>query len=295
MKKETLQLLPEWYTDKSPKDLILSDDLDSLLSLKLLEQIFPNWRLKYFFDFDSGLYVTGENSGSPKNAVGVDIALDYKNIKTFDNHVTTDNGTVVNPNSINLNNAYHIGSSNYSQKYCGSTVLLIYSLYNLPLPKSNMGKAILLAIDSTYFSYFNPIRRGRQDWLKIHEYWLCDILELPELYEFESHYTMEDFDTLKYLNDAKIQLIDDMDNGKYNMYYPLNNKYEIEKALDISLDIPSAEYRLNMPLTAKSGKLNGRHKSDIDKEYKLASFAMTGKNYCNYSVVDIKQEEGEEK
>lgn len=271
--------------DKTEKDLILTDDLDSRLSVKLLQQVNPKWNLKYFYAFDQGLFYTGYKTGKVRDAVGVDLAIDYKQIRCFDNHVTSDNGMNINRNSINLNNICGIKSMNYSQKYCCSTALMIYSLYDIPLPKTDMGKALLLAIDSTYYSYFNPIRKGHPEWLKIHRHWLCDVLGFEELYEFERKHSEEDFEKLSFINDAKIQAIDDWDDGNYTLYYPLCRKAEVEKALEVDLSLPTDDFRLAKEVSAKSEYLNGRHKSDIMKKYNVMSFAMTAKNHCNYSII----------
>lgn len=281
---KTKEKLPQWFLEETQKELILSNDIDSLLSVRLLEQIKPEWKLKYFYDFESGIYKL-ENSRPTKDVVGVDIALD-KNFKTFDNHVTSDNSNGINPNSVNLNNVYGIGSHNYFKKYCGSTALLIYSLFDIPLPPTDTGKALLLTIDSTYYSYYNPIAKKRPEWLEIHRYWLCDILELPELYELECAHKMEDFRRFGFINDAKIQIFDDLLDGYYQMLYPLDYKYEVEKALDICLDVPSDSFRLLKGVRAESCYLDGLHKSDLKEKYNIVSFAMTGKNHCNFSVVD---------
>ena len=48
-----------------------------------------------------------------------------------------------------------IGSSNYTQKFCGSTLLQIIAYYNLNINSlSELQKAILLTIDSTYLGYY---------------------------------------------------------------------------------------------------------------------------------------------
>ena len=285
LNSETKNLLPQWFKEDTPKELILSNDIDSLLSVRLLEKIKPNWKLKYFYDFESGLYYLGDETGKKINAVGVDIAID-KNIRTFDNHVTSDNNDGINPNAVNLNNVYGIGANNYSRKYCCSTALLIYSLYDIPLPPTDLGKALLLAIDSTYYSYYNPIARNRPDWLEIHKHWLCDILELHELYEFEKKSIIEDFNQYAFINEAKIQVIDDWGNGKFQMYFPLDYKHIVEKELDICLDVPDEYFKLGLEVKAKSGKLNGLHKTDIMNRFNIMSFAMTAKNYCNFSVYE---------
>lgn len=284
LRKETKEKLPQWFMEETPKELILSNDIDSLLSVRLLEQIKPNWRLKYFYDFESGLYLLNEQEEKRGGAVGVDIALD-KNIKTFDNHVTSDNNERLNPNSINLNNLFGISSGNYSQKYCCSTAMLIYSIFDIPLPSTDIGKALLLAIDSTYFSYYNPIAKNRPDWLKVHQHWVCDILELPELYELEQAHKVEDFDRFSFINRAKIQVTDDLGNGNYQMYFPLDRKSDVEKYLEISLDVPDGDFKLKKEVRARSCYLNGLHKADIMDIYNVISFAMTGKNHCNYSIV----------
>ena len=285
MHQQTKDKLPQWYLDKSPKNLILSNDIDSLLSVKLLERVNPEWKLKYFYDFDSGLYYIGDGKGKKSETVGVDIALDIYDLMTFDNHVTSDDGNNINPNSINLNNICGINSSNYSRKYCGSTALLIYSLYDIPLPKTDMGKALLLAIDSTYISYYNPIEKNRPEWLEIHKHWICDILGFPELYELEKKHTKADFDKFSYVNKAEIQVIDDMNDGNYTMYYDLRYKDDVEECLGIPLDIPYEQFRLIRSVKAKQQFLDGKHKGDIAEGKRLMSFAMTGKNHCNYSVI----------
>lgn len=283
MRKDIKEKLPQWFLEEHGRELILSNDIDSLLSVKLLEQVKPNWKLKHFYDFESGLYSL-ESAGKIKGSIGVDIAFD-KNMMTFDNHVTSDTSEGINQNSINLNNVCAINSGNYFRKYCGSTALLIYSLFDIPLPTTEIGKALLLAIDSTYISYYNPIEKKRPDWLDIHRHWLCDILEFPELFEFEQNCRKEDIKPFAYVNDVKIQVIDEMGDGRYQMYFPLEYRDEVEKHLDISLDIPNEPFRLVREVHAKSGYLNGLHKTDIKSRYNVLSFAMTGKNHCNFSVL----------
>ena len=276
--------LPQWFMEETPKELILSNDIDSLLSVRLLEQVRPNWKLKYFYDFESGIYRIENTDKKSNDIVGVDIALE-KSFKTFDNHVTSDNCNGINPYSINFNNVYGISSQNYFRKYCGSTALLIYSLFDIPLPTSEIGKALLLTIDSTYYSYYNSIARNRPDWLEIHQHWLCDILGFPELYEIEQSHSMEDFRQLCYINDAKIQIFDDLLDGHYQIIYPLDNKFRVEKALDVCLEVPSESFSLVKKVRAKSCYLNGLHKSDLKDKYRILSFAMTGKKHCNFSAL----------
>lgn len=284
MKQEAIELLPDWWqTEKgTSKSLILSNDLDSLLSCTLLNKYY-GWDINLFYDFHTGMYWNGEGSKKKSQTVGVDLALDYGNIKCFDNHVTSDTRRYLNPNLINLNNAYGINSTNYFRKFPFSTSLLLYSLLGIDLPKTDTGKAILLKIDSGEKSFYNAKAKNNSEWEAIHKHWLVDILEFPELYELEQEHTQEDFDMFSFINEAKIEAVDDWNDNTYSLYFDLKHKRDIEKELEINLNLPTQDFKLIVPCKSKGMWLDGISKGTLLDRYKIVNFVMTGKNHCNFS------------
>ncbi|ABO50651.1 conserved hypothetical protein [Desulforamulus reducens MI-1] len=139
MKSNIKEMFPVWVNDNKYYDLIMSNDLDSFFSCQLLETV-KGWKPNYFnSDFKSMGITEYANSGS--NVIGVDLSLCSG--KTFDNHVVMMNqDDDYNYDSCNFNIIDKISRENYFSKYCGSTLLTIWSLYNIPLPKSEVNIAI---------------------------------------------------------------------------------------------------------------------------------------------------------
>lgn len=150
MREKIKNEFPKWVNEiNSQYNLILSNDIDSLMSCCLLNYLFQT-KITHFYNFKA-IYTTDEKA---KNLIGVDIAFS-NNFKVFDNHVTRiDKNDKVNILSANLNAIYNISRENYYKKYCGSTLLQIWSLYDVPLPKTEEGKMILLAIDSSFKGHY---------------------------------------------------------------------------------------------------------------------------------------------
>ena len=141
--------IPQWYKDTDNRKLILTDDIDSFLSCMLLKHI-KNWEISFFFDFNN-IY-RKKNEGSiwfKDNVIGVDAALTQG--KCFDNHATDiSNDDINNPEAININQYHGVTNMNYTDKYAGSTLLELWSLYEMPIPKYEYGKLLLLAVDGTF-------------------------------------------------------------------------------------------------------------------------------------------------
>ena len=227
MKAEYLQQIPKWYMGDTQFDLILSDDIDSLSSCAVISQA-KNWNIEYFYNF-SGM---GTTKNGLNEKVGVDIAL--CNGKTFDNHVVMFNSDdEVNPESINPNIINQTRRSNYSTKYCGSTLLLVWSLYNRPLPKSEIGKMILLAIDSTYKGFYS----GNSTFEKANKHYLCDMLGLDELYEVQKRHKAIEFKDLlrKYNLNSKIV----SNKGELSSVLKLD---EISEQIELKLELPQDKF-----------------------------------------------------
>ncbi|WP_207637093.1 hypothetical protein [Desulfotomaculum nigrificans] len=144
-------------------------------------------KITHFYNFKA-IYTTDEKA---KNLIGVDIAFS-NNFKVFDNHVTRiDKNDKVNILSANLNAIYNISRENYYKKYCGSTLLQIWSLYDVPLPKTEEGKMILLAIDSSFKGHYI------EKFKKINNGWL-EVLEFEELIDVLNRHTIDEFYSIIY-------------------------------------------------------------------------------------------------
>lgn len=182
MKQEIKDKFPRWINNDKKYYMCLTDDLDSLFSCKLLEQI-KGYEITHFYSFNT-LYRADTYKRNEYKLIGVD--MDMAEYSCWGNHVTGIN----NPNSANLNVIQNIGSNNYYSKYCGSVVLQIISYYNYDISNlSDEAKMILLCIDSTFLMYgFNPNNCKK---------WLVDILELSELYELCKKHTKQEFEQLQ--------------------------------------------------------------------------------------------------
>ena len=188
----------EWIDSTNEYGLILTDDLDSLLSCAILKYV-KGWNIEQTYIFkankpiakskDSQLYdYLGTIKDATHEAIGVDLALTTG--KCFDNHLTQFSyDEKINPESINLNRIQNIYRQNYSKKYNLSTVLLLWSLYDLP--KENLTDELvmlLIAIDGSYEGFFTDAR-----WVGIHEFWIRDVLDLPKFLECERRHTYKEF------------------------------------------------------------------------------------------------------
>src|SRR5690625_343756 len=161
MDKRIKEMFPSWVNslDENNK-LILTNDLDSLFTVAILKKLF-GCEVGMFYDFET-MYSTQKKFDKDK-VIGVDLALEDHETKTFCNHVTkmwkTDK---VNPLSANLNNIAGIYGgkyqTNYFNKYSGSTALTVLSLYdsfnmllNGHTELTETQKMILVSIDSYFF------------------------------------------------------------------------------------------------------------------------------------------------
>ena len=135
--------LPDWYKniDNTRDKLILTNDIDSLLSCSLLKQLF-GVEIKSFYNFKALYFADCKRKGF----IGVD--LDSCRGRIFGNHITY----YKNPDAINLNNVFDIS---YYQKYPFNTVMLICFLYDIDIKKwTDEQLQVLLSIDSAYKGYY---------------------------------------------------------------------------------------------------------------------------------------------
>lgn len=205
MKAEYKERLPQWYKDTKKYDLILTDDIDSLLSCAILKNV-KGWNIEYVMlfkaDKEKNFDYMGITSNATNEAVGIDLALQHG--KCFDNHVSRlDELDSANKECINLNFIKDVTRKNYFKKYNLSTVLLLWGLYNLPIPESEEGKMILLAIDGTFSSHFSKYQNDRD----MNRFYMCEVLGLEELYQCQLRHKQYEFvDIIKKYNlNKKIQ------------------------------------------------------------------------------------------
>lgn len=176
MEKKYLEKVPDWYKSNEKFDLVLSDDIDSLASISVIQSIHPNWEVDYFYDFDN-IYADNDvyfKENKSATRVWVDVAIVKKEM-AFDNHISRkDMEDYTNSLCINPNILANVTNYGYGRKYAGSTALLVWSLYNIPLPTTEEGKMLLLAIDSTFKGFYDSRFKERN------RFFLCDVLGLEE-------------------------------------------------------------------------------------------------------------------
>ncbi|MCM1526692.1 MAG: hypothetical protein NC091_05540 [Bacteroides sp.] len=278
MKEQYLGKVSTWYRNFIKYDVVLSDDVDGLISTSALK-FSKNWDVEYFYDFEK-FYIADEiyfKENKSVTRVWADVSVVTKDDeKTFDNHVNRVNlNDYTNPNAINPNIIENITNENYYDKYLGSTALLIWSLYNIPLPESELGKMILLAIDTAFKGFY-----GLDQYKRANKHFLCDVLGMEDLYEVLKRHSKNEF----------YEII-----GKYN----LNAKIRLndEGYLETDLDVKFLSDMLGIPIQLPVKKMTEWRSLDTKftgKKYfclksikdipRLATIAFTGKNEISYSV-----------
>ena len=272
----------EWIDGSDEYGLILTDDIDSLLSCSILKQK-KNWNVEQILLFKAcsqNFDAYGETLNATHEAIGVDLAL--TNGKCFDNHLTrfSPNGDKDNPQSINLNRIEGISRYRYKDKYNLSTVLLLWSLYDLPKEKlSDELMMLLIAIDGSFDGFYT-----QEQYIPIHEHWIRDVLELPEFLKCERRHTRADFEAIqdKYKLKEKIKI------KKSNLYTDIDIE-AINELLawetDIQIELPADKF-YQKAVVRDNGSYISRDLSSIKKicENPFCS-ALTKKNYVCYSEI----------
>lgn len=251
MNSSTKEKFPEWVNDQRYYDLVLSNDLDSLFSCEILKQV-KGWQPNYFnYNFTASGQTEDAVSGAEK--IGVDLSLCYG--KTFDNHVVMMNSEDdYNEQSANFNILDGIGRENYFSKYCGSTLLMILSLYDIPLPINNEeALMVMLCIDSTFKGFYSGYPLPRE----ANKKYLLDYMEFPELYEVLQNHKQYEFTDLirKYnlngkigMNKGKLHTDIDLEGLRklFNLPFLLPEKpfYKVEDYTNNAQPLPKGNYQL---------------------------------------------------
>lgn len=244
MIKEYKDKYPAWVNEDKKYYMALTDDLDSLFSCILLQQI-KGYEITHFYSFNK-LYQADNYKKGTYKLIGVDMALVKNNYRAWDNHVLYAN----NCNSANVNVIANIKTNDYTKKYAGSTLLEIISFYDYDISNlSDEAKMILLCIDSTYFMYnFNKDNCKK---------WLVDVLQLEKLYQLLETHGREEFDALQ---------------TKYNLKKKIfvNEKGELKT----SIDLKSLSKLFNLPflLSQNTFKIIQKYTEDTVYTWQYSSY-----------------------
>lgn len=288
MDKNYLNIIKQenpWFWDVDKEyNLVVTDDLDSILSALLLMQYRLKWKIGYYYNFQEGLYekTLDKNINVNTDRIGVDLSSTGGKgsvcSKSISNHVTAlHSEDSINKQDINLNYVdKFICLRNYHSKYNLNTLCLIYSLLGLQ-PKSDEECALLLLPDSAFQAHYaNPNYKDSYVQEKI-----LEKMDLMELYNYMNKYDKNKFyeaqeslriKTKFYVDDFGLQSTEDV-----------NLKYMCD-VLDINKGLLQELQGLFF--------LQERHKSYTDltcKNYdksKFATFVVTSKNYCKFSKVE---------
>jgi len=270
LREEYAQLLPDWYLGDEQHDLVLSDDIDSLASCAVLNMV-KGWKVGYFYDFNN-IYKAQKDTTNRR--CWVDIAT-YKG-HAFDNHVSLiSDWETWNTDMINLNQMCRVTNDNYTDKYAGSTLLTVWSVYDIPLPETEVGKMLLLCIDSAYKGFYSPAFHD------IQRHYLVDVLGLDGLYEVIERHTAEEFEDLitEYGLRKKISFWD----GEVDTYLPLD---KIGQALGIDLNIiPKSEFFLMRRLVQIQADIKQDDEYADDISQGIKTLAIVYRNKVKYSKI----------
>lgn len=272
MREEYAQLLPDWYIGDEEHDLVLSDDIDSLASCAVLNMV-KGWKVCYFYDFNN-IYTKQKDTTKKNRRCWVDIAT-YKG-HAFDNHVSLiSDWDTWNTDMINLNLMCQVTNDNYTDKYAGSTLLTIWSVYDLPLPETEEGKMLLLCIDSAYKGFYSAAFHD------IQRHYLVDVMGLDGLYDVIQRHTAEEFEDLilEYGLRQKITYYD----GVIKTELPLD---KIGQALGIDLNImPESEFFLIRRLTQIQANIKEEDCYTDDISHGIKTLAIVYRNKVKYSKI----------
>lgn len=266
MKQELKQKYPIWCADQEfgKFDTVLGDDIDTLLGCSLLKAI-KGYNINWFYDFHD---MFGINLTNCKEPIGVDMAL-VKH-KCWDNHLTMMSASdYFNPQSANINNIKKNHRGHYGNKYAGSTLLQIWSYYDIPLPQSERGKAILLSVDVAFKGHYH------KRFNYIHNHYLRE-LGFEELIDVLNRHTMDEMYKVIYAYNlhGKIRINED------GILQTNINLAELQGFFDFDISLPTDEFKHVRAYKRKGEDIVGKKTYDMDK---IFSFALTAQNHVSFT------------
>lgn len=291
MDKNYLNIIKQenpWFWDVDKEyNLVVTDDLDSILSALLLMQYRPKWYIGYYYNFQEGLYEKTLDINLNTDRIGVDLSSTSGKgsvcSKCISNHVTAlQPDERINKQDINLNYVdKFICLRNYHSKYNLNTLCLVYSLLGLQ-PKTDEECALLLLPDSAFQAHYaNPNYKDSYVQKKI-----LEKMDLMELYDFMNKYNKNKFYEAQETLSIKSKFYTD--------------ELGIYSGEDVNLKYMCGVLGINERLLEELQGffyLQERHKSYTDltcKNYdksQFATFVVTSKKYCKFSKAEELKDE----
>lgn len=287
MKKELLDLMPDWVHEKQNRNVTLTNDLDSLISAALLKHLF-GYEINHFFSFNS---LSTIDLTDKRKSIGIDMSLTRG--YCYDNHLNMLNSTSYkNPDAANINTALNISRENYSQKFSMSTLIFLWSLYDVPLPVTEDGKKILLAIDSGMKGWYPPdyrhILENTLDSLEMNE--LIEVMEnnsLIDMYDFIGKNELDSGIRLQQRGKNAGKLCFETSGKNINPFkYGLNLEW-ISEQLGFPVELPTESFTTIQKFSNEELEWHELDQKTIDSSI---SYAFTYKNKIKLSKVKIEGE-----
>lgn len=271
--RDLKETFPSWVNDDIYRDMILTDDIDSLMSCIVLNKL-KGYEIRYFYDCsyttNSQAIYTDVNINTNVNVneiVGVDFALE--GFKTWDNHVTRiTSEDPYNPLSANLNNC--ITRNSYYSKYLVSTFFTICWYYGIDFMKWTTDQLLILcAIDGMYHPFKEENKRykttARRHFKELRVEFLSDFIQcnLKDIIDIENDLHLKD----------KIIVNDEG-------YLTTNiDLWWISKIFNISVELPTSRFKTSGVYNKYYYNLDNKtSKMSLQEERRLLNFVLTGKN-----------------
>ena len=273
--RDLRKTFPTWVNDNITRDMILTDDIDSLMSCIVLNKL-KGYEIRYFYDCNytntTQCIYTDVNINTNVNVneiVGVDFALE--GFKTWDNHVNriTSEDTY-NELSANLNNC--ITRNSYYSKYLVSTFFTICWYYGIDFTKWTTEQLLILcAIDGMYHPFKEENKRykptARRHFKELGVEFLSDFIQcnLKDIIDIEKDLNLK----------SKIKVNDEG--------YLITNidLWWLSKIFNMPIELPTSQFKASGSYNKYSYYLDNKtSKISLQEDKTLLNFVLTGKNKC---------------
>lgn len=278
MNEEYLKVLKsnECYSFMFDEDLkvsmVMTDDLDSILSCLLLKMHKPNWSIDYFYGFNEGMYIR-QGTDITREKVGIDLSYPNKRMKSISNHCTRVNERDEhNKYDLNLNHIEGIYLKNYFSKFNLSSFMLIASLLGFKF-NTRKAKCTCLLADSSYKAYYQPAQYKDHG---VQKRFLCDILGYAEVWKNQSTLTKADFEKGQTVLHTRDKIYIDND-GKLKV-----GNMKLEKICEM-LEITYDESLFDEDFILIQKHRSMTNNIGLYNKENMYSFAITSKSKVKYS------------
>ena len=156
---------------------------------------------------------------------------------------------------------------------------MLYALYDIPLPQTEEGQLMLLAIDSTYLGYYSEYVNAQQ----ANKYYLCDVMGLTGLYDLLQSHARQDFERIAITYGLKAAITLDSD-GRLKSDIDLIG---ISKAIGIDIQLPKDRFNKVKNYDSKQATLPDDDFITAKEDGQIISMALTRKNTVKYSLMRI--------